>query len=82
MYPPEVFLAVALLEAQRLPTNAIYHNARHIKRKTFLGGGLLFLQLACQLISRTHIFLKRNSLLHRQNGFVDSGDIVVGVCLK
>ena len=41
MYPPEIFLAVALLEAQRLPTIAIYHNARHIKRKTFLGGGLL-----------------------------------------
>ena len=82
MYPPEVFLAVALLEAQRLPTNVIYHNARHIKRKTFLGGGLFSVQLACHLTSRTHIFLKDNSLLHRQNGSADSGDIVVGVCLK
>ena len=49
MYPPEVFLAVALLEAQRLPTIAIYHNACHIKRKTFLGGGLFSVHLACQL---------------------------------
>ena len=54
MYPPEVFLAVALLEAQRLPTIAIYHNARHIKRKTFLGGGLLLLYLACQLKGKEH----------------------------
>jgi hypothetical protein len=35
--------AFALLEAQKLRTHGIFHNARHIKRKTFLGGGLLFL---------------------------------------
>ena len=35
--------AFALLEAQKLPTHGILHNARHIKRKTFLGGGLFFL---------------------------------------
>ena len=56
MYPPGDFLAVALLEAQRLPTIAIYHNARHIKRKTFLGGGLFSVQLACQLKGKEHSF--------------------------
>jgi hypothetical protein len=35
--------AFALLEAQKLRTHDILHNARHIKRKTFLGGGLFFL---------------------------------------
>ena len=40
MYPPEFFLGRCAFEAQRLSTIAIYHNARHIKRKTFFGGGL------------------------------------------
>ena len=35
--------AFALLEAQKLRTHGIFHNARHIKRAAFLGGGLLFL---------------------------------------
>ena len=81
MYPPEVFLAVALLEAQRLPTIAIYHNARHIKRKTFLGGGLFSVQLACQ-VKRQGTFSRRKDTprMHRPKGTPDRGDSVE-ICL-
>ena len=39
MYPLSFFGRCAF-EAQRLSIIAFYHNARHIKRKTFFGGGL------------------------------------------
>ena len=59
MYSPEDFLAVALLEAQRLPTIRAIHNARHIKRKTFLGGGLFLLHLACQVKGKELSFYEK-----------------------
>ena len=59
MFSPGDFLAVALLEAQRLPTIRTIHNARHIKRKTFLGGGLFFIQLACQIKGKEHSFYEK-----------------------
>jgi hypothetical protein len=52
-------------EAQKLRTHGTFHNARHIKRKTFLGGGLLFMQLACRLSSRTDIL--KNGIVSRSN---------------
>jgi hypothetical protein len=53
--------AFALLEAQKLHTHDILHNARHIKRAAFFGGGLLFLQLACQVRARNILLTKRYS---------------------